>query len=282
MPRPISSILIITKAGQARACDLGLEISGWLEERGVSCTSVKDERLKRDALWSGAEYDMVLVLGGDGTILRVAGEIAGRRLPILGLNLGRVGFLTETSPEDWQPFLEDLLEKGIDAVERLVLEFKVVRKGEEVYAGRVLNDLVINRGALARLIRLGLGLNGEPPSSVRADGLVISTPTGSTAYSVSSGGPVVHPGLHVFGVTPICPLQHSFRPMVFPGDATLTVHVEESSEVYLTLDGQNCFRVLEGDRVLVTGARRGVFFVEPRKPSYFRKLKAKGFMGERP
>ncbi len=282
MAQSIHSILIITKAGQAQACDLGQEISGWLALRGVSCTAVVDESLEWDALLDGTGYDMVLVLGGDGTILRVAGKIAGRGLPILGLNLGRVGFLTETSPEDWRPFLEDLLEKGIEAAERLALKFEVVRGEETVHKGRVVNDLVVNRGALARLIRLGLGLNNDPPAGVRADGLVIATPIGSTAYSVSSGGPVIHPALHVFSVTPICPLQRGFRPMVLPGDARLTIHVQESSEVYLTLDGQSCFRVFEGDRVHVTGAKRGVFFVKPGKPSYFQKLKSKGFVGERP
>lgn len=275
MPNMIRQVLIATKHGLQSAADLSGEIAAWLEERGVK--AIRYENREREERLPGlADTDLVLVLGGDGTLISVARRIMDKRLPLLGLNMGQVGFLSEVEARDWKEGLANLFEDGLKSTERLALGFDVIRDGQAVYSDVAVNDLVVNRGSLARLIKLDLFLGGERLGALRSDGVIIATPNGSTAYSISAGGPVLHKELMVFSVTPICPFLNNFRPIVFPGDTELEIEVvEDRAEVFLTQDGQIGYRLRHGDRLKITRRQPGPMFVESPEVGYIRRLRAK-------
>lgn len=276
MTKSPENILIVTKAGHPDAPAQAAAIVTWLALRGVHADIAEHLLSPSQGALPVDGRDLVLVLGGDGTMISVAREVAGRA-PMLGLNMGRLGFLAELSVDDWESSLRELLDNGMSFSERMGLAWDVVRDGDIVASGFVVNDLVINRGALARLVRLSMTLDGELLGSIRADGLVIATPTGSTAYSISSGGPIVHPGLSVYTVTPICPFLSNFKPLVLPGDTGLCVTVEESgTDAYLTLDGQDSQALEAGDEVRVFRASPGTKLVDVKDSNYVSRLRAKG------
>jgi len=226
--------------------------------------------------------DLYVVIGGDGTLLMVARSIAAQPRPILGVNLGGLGFLTETGPDEMEEMLEEILTGRWDLDRRSGLEVTVVRAGRTIMRQMTLNDAVINKSALARIIEIGLSIDREQVTSYKSDGLIISTPTGSTAYSLSAGGPIVHPNLKAFLITPICPHTLSMRPLVVPDDslAELTLRTGDS-EVYLTLDGQVGHPLKTKDRVRVRRSRQPILMIRSRRTSYFEVLRHKLHWGER-
>lgn len=275
MSKMIRQIFIATKQGLQSAADLSLEMAGWLEERGMKAIGYENsQREERIALPPGT--DLVLVLGGDGTLIAVARRTLDQGVPLLGVNMGRVGFLAEAEFGNWKECLEGLIQKGVQSAERLALKFAVVRDGRTVHEAVAVNDLVINRGSLARLIKLGLFLGGERLGSLRSDGVIVATPNGSTAYSISAGGPVLHPELMVYSVTPICPFLNNFRPIVLPGDSSVEIEIaEDKAEVFLTQDGQLGYRLQARDRLAITRHCPGPLFVKAPEDGYLRKLHAK-------
>jgi len=276
MTYKLNNVLIVTKAGHSDARDLAQSIAALLKGSGVRVDIAEHQVCSGNACMSVESRDLLLVLGGDGTMISVAREVAGR-VPLLGVNLGRLGFLTELSADDWQEPLARLVEQGVIWQERMSLDWEVMRGGQLLSSGVVINDIVVNRGALARLVHLSMTLGGEALGSLRADGLVVATPTGSTAYSMSSGGPIVHPDLAVFTVTPICPFLSNFKPMVLPGPSELCVCVESSgTEVFLTLDGQDFVTLQAHDIIRVTRSEAGMLLVDAGTSSYVTRLKAKG------
>ncbi len=287
--RPVKSCLLITKADYPLANALGNEILACVQQRGIDARMVENpegrpdfEKAYSSAMDDlGGGPDLILVLGGDGTMLSVARRLHKTDTPLLGVNLGKVGFLTELSPDDWRPRLEGLLESGVAPCDRMALEFLVLRDGNPapVASGRVINDLVVARGSLARLIPLDVVVDGESIGVFRADGIIVSTPTGATGYAVSASGPLLHPSLRAFGLTAVSPFLHGFTPMVLPEGAELSVTVLQGScEAYLTLDGQEGFALSPGDRVEIRAAKRGFCIVRLDDSSYFDKLRDKGFI----
>ena len=256
MSKRLQSIAVITKAYHAEAALLGRDICDWLRERNVSCRVLEHDPAG-DSLRGVESVDLAMVLGGDGTLLSVARALAGGP-PLLGVNMGRLGYLAEVTPDNWRLFLTEAMEHGLSVSERLALAWGVHRGGTVAAEGRAVNDVVVNRGSLARLISLALTVDGRRLGGVRADGLVTATPTGSTAYSVSAGGPVVHPEMDAFSVTAICPFFQDFRPLVLPGSAVLDIAVSErSADVHLTLDGQTGVALHSGDVVRIHRAEQG-------------------------
>ncbi|MCM0755200.1 NAD(+)/NADH kinase [Desulfovibrio aminophilus] len=281
MSEPVDSILIVTKAGDAAARELGLEIAASLRERNarVGVSEHSPDALVRSGLAEFGEYGLVLVLGGDGTLISVARRMHGHPAPLLALNLGRVGFLAETSRERWPEVLGRLLAGDFLVRRRLCLEYAVLRGGATVEQGLAVNDIVVSRGVLARLIRLGLALDGEHVASLRADGVVVSTPTGSTAYGLSAGGPLVHPDLDVLAVTPVCPFLNSIKPMILPSGGELMIHVEEAGgDVNLSEDGQKAVPLAAGDRVVVRRSPHDLILADLGRSGYFLRLRKKGFL----
>ena len=229
-----------------------------------------------------SHVEMMIVLGGDGTLLSVARQVWNRDIPILGVNLGGLGFLTEISLEELPGILERIIRGDFKTDERDVLNAAVMRKGERIGEFTVLNDAVINKGALARIIDLEISINGEYLTTFQSDGLIISTPTGSTAYNLSAGGPIVYPSLHTLIITPICPHTLTNRPIVIPDDVEVRALLKsKQEEVFLTLDGQQGIPLEFGDRVELRKAEGRILLIKSPNRNYFELLREKLKWGER-
>jgi NAD+ kinase len=212
-------------------------------------------------------------------MLSVARQLGGYQIPLLGLNLGQVGFLTELSPQGWEQGFEEILDQEFTLSPRIMLSYQVFRNERLQEKGRVVNDVVIGRGGTARLIRLRLWYDQQEMGSFRSDGMIVSTPVGSTAYAVAAGGVVISPELEVIEICPICPFRNEFKPIILPCHKTVSFFVEHSSsDVYLTLDGQAATALLPGDMVTISEAETKLLFLQPLRNNYIQKLRSKGYM----
>lgn len=223
--------------------------------------------------------ELVITFGGDGTLLSVARH-APSHVPILGVNMGTLGFLTDIPVEEFPSVLEQVLAGEFSAERRSTLEV-ALDGGTEPRRYRVLNDAVINKGALARIIEMSVDVGGQFVSTFRADGMIVSTPTGSTAYNLSAGGPIVYPTMRAIVITPICPHSLSNRPVVLPD--TLKVEIEilpPGQEIFLTLDGQEGVPMYEGERISIHRSDRTIDLVQSPYKSYFDVLRNKLKWGE--
>ncbi len=222
------------------------------------------------------ECDMLIVLGGDGTLLEVVHEVADRMPPIFGINLGSLGFLTSVSSAAWTEAVEALEAGNFNLSERTLLSVEVTRDGQMVLAESALNDAVISRGELSRLIKIDVLIDGANFSEYNADGLIVSTPTGSTAYSLSAGGPVLTPDSGVFVITPICPHVLTMRPMIVNDGSTIEIAASRAqSAIFLTLDGQNAIPIERGDRIRVQKAARRLSLATLPGMAFFDVLRQK-------
>jgi NAD+ kinase len=278
----MATIGLSAKVPSRAALDLARQTALDLEKRGhtvcfdtetgaaigraeTSCVSKTD---------LGAGADLLITFGGDGTLLSVARQ-APSGVPIIGVNMGTLGFLTEIPVEEFPEVLEQVLAGDYLAEKRVT--FDVVAWSEGVESRyRVLNDAVINKGALARIIEISVTVGGRFVSTFRADGMIVSTPTGSTAYNLSAGGPIVYPTMSAILLTPICPHMLSNRPVVLPDNQAIELTiVAGDEEVYLTLDGQEGIPLREGDRISVSRSERMVSLVQSPKKNYFDVLRNK-------
>lgn len=285
----IQNVAIFAKVHDPRCLGVARELIHWLEERG--CTPMPDEQLTRqlgfrDVLTIGEireQAELVVVLGGDGTLISVARLFSGKEVPILGVNLGSLGFLTEITVEELYPRLEKCLEGNPRVSNRMMLEVTLHREGQDIEKFNVLNDVVINKGALARIVDLETKVNRHFLTTYKADGLIVSTPTGSTGYSLSAGGPIIHPLMSCIAITPICPHTLTNRPIVVTDESIISITVTSSfdDKVYLTLDGQVGFKLREGDSVEVRKALKTTSLVMSRSRDYFEILRTKLKWGER-
>jgi NAD+ kinase len=288
-PPKIVTVTIVAKRQAAEARLAARRCARLLARRGVAVTfdpeTARALGRRQDARVLGgrsAPPDLYVVIGGDGTLLMAARAIAERPRPILGVNLGGLGFLTETGPAEMDQVLEEILAGRYDLDRRIGLEVSVVRGGRTVMRQVTLNDAVINKSALARIIEIGLTIDRELVTTYKSDGLIVSTPTGSTAYSLSAGGPIIHPNIEAFLITPICPHTLSLRPLVVPDDSIAELSLRTGdSEVYLTLDGQVGHPLKMKDRVRVRRSRQPILMVRSRRKSYFEVLRRKLHWGER-
>ena len=270
---------VVARAGTEEALRTAAELDEWLGRRGLQ-VRLEEARLRSGSdptppVLAGAELDLVVVLGGDGTLLSVARSLE-RPVPILGVNMGSLGFLTEVNRTDLYPTLVRVLAGQFTLEERTLLSAEVHRDGGEVLAYRVLNDAVIAKTALARIVELGLAVDGNLVGDFRADGLIISTPTGSTAYNLSAGGPILFPQLPVTVITPICAHTLSLRPLVVPHTSRIEVTLQtEREEVYLSLDGQEGTQLGFGDRVLIGRSDTAVHLVKAAGRTFYESLRGK-------
>jgi len=227
------------------------------------------------------QSDILLVLGGDGTLLAAARVAAARCIPILPINMGSLGFLTSFTVEELYPALEETLAGRSSMSQRVMLKVELLRAGNVLDCQHVLNDAVINKSELARMIELELSIDAAFVCRYRADGLILSTPTGSTAYSLSAGGPIVHPGVESFIITPICPHTLSDRPVVVRDSSCIEVKLAGDAEsAYLTLDGQKGIPMESDDSVRITRSAECLKLIQPPQKSYFEILRNKLKWGE--
>ena len=218
----------------------------------------------------------IIVLGGDGTFLSVARFIENQDIPLVGVKFGEVGFLAETTEEDLYEAVETIFKGDYLIRERDRLEIRVMRKGEQIIAEDVLNDVVINKAALSRLASCEVYLDDTYLTTYRADGLIVATPTGSTAYSLAAGGPVVHPAVPSIILTPICPFTLTNRPLLIPDTTRVEIRLEGSPEdMILTLDGQEGFEMDPKDKIFIRKSRNAVKTISFEDQSYFKVLKTR-------
>ena len=223
-----------------------------------------------------ARVDLMLVLGGDGTMIATGRMLGDNQIPVIGVNYGGLGYLAEFPIEEMFPALEAILAGQYKVQQRLMLRVELWRGQELVSHNRVLNDVVINKSALARIIEIEAYLNEQFVNLFRADGLIVATPTGSTAYNLSAGGPIIFPSMNAIVITPICPFTLSNRPIVVPDDSVIEVRlITENEEVALTLDGQVGFSVQAGDRIVIRKSNTAFNLVQPPNRNYFEVLRNK-------
>lgn len=283
----MKKIGIICKPARTEPLEILKDLMPWLLQKGCDVYVDMDSASKLDFEgYSRTEIsflvDVMIVLGGDGTMLGVSRLVADKGIPILGINLGSMGFLTEICKNDIHDAIDKMLTDNCVVEERLMLTAKVRRKGEEIADYTVLNDVVINKGALARIMDLETYINGMYVTTFKADGLIISTPTGSTAYSLSAGGPILYPTLDSIVLTPICSHTLTNRPIVLPDNFTIEVILKSISEdVFLTLDGQVGFSLKVNDIIEINKSEFKTKLLIPQERDYFEVLRKKLKWGER-
>jgi NAD+ kinase len=285
---------LVAKRGLTAAAPHLVKVAAWLIERGVvpivdADTATLDglsgyASCSRDEL--PTRVDLVLVLGGDGTLLGMAGRIwaAGTAIPILGVNFGRLGFLTEITLEELFPALEAALQGRAHIHERRLLRARTIIDGVERDDVLALNDVVVTRGAISRVVELAISVNGDFVTRVKGDGVILASPTGSTAYNLAASGPIVHPDVDAIVLTPIAPHALANRPIVIPGTAAIDVTPIDDGrrlEVFATFDGQAGHLLNPGELVRVTRAEQPVRLVSSATRSYFDTLRQKLGWGER-
>lgn len=281
----IETVGVVAKRGAA-AASVARELAEWLVRRGHRVlldpqTRLESGRGDLPELAAGSACDLLVALGGDGTLLSVARRSPGGP-PILGVNLGRLGFLTEVARDGLYPALVEVLAGEYRLEPRSLFQVSLERSDGRRRSYLALNDAVLAKTALSRIIELHLSVDGRPVSRYRADGLVVSTPTGSTAYNLSAGGPILHPELAVAVLTPICPHTLTLRPLVVPDTSRIEISLETPSEsVYLTVDGQEGDEMAFGDRVVVQRHADSALLVRTGHPrSIFEGLRSKLHWGE--
>lgn len=284
----MQNIGIITKHKNQRALEIGIKLCAWLKERKlfVLCeeelaTALKLKKQSKTKISEKA--DLIVVLGGDGTLLSIARHIKRSDLPILGVNLGGLGFLTAITLDELFTVMTEVLASHFSLSPRMVLKVSLYRRNQPVSKHNVLNDVVINKGAMARIIDLKTVIDNKFVNTFKADGLIFSTPTGSTGYSLSAGGPIVYPTLNSITVAPICPHTLSNRPLIVPSGVTIetTLTSTDSDDVFLTLDGQVGFSMQPHDKVTITRADHDIKLVISPSKTYFEVLRNKLKWGER-
>jgi NAD+ kinase len=285
----VKRIGIVAKTDRAEARPMLAELLRWSAAAGLTAVLDKETgALAPEAPVTlvpkpdlPAHADVVLVLGGDGTLLSVARLVGDLGVPILGINLGGLGFLTAVTAEEMLSALEALRRGELVTEERVMLAARVTRQGERLTDYVALNDVVVTKSAMSRIITLGVSVEGQFATGYRADGLIISTPTGSTAYSLSAGGPIVFPTMDAMVLTPICSHTLTYRPIVLPGTQVLQVTLESDQDVMLTLDGQVGFALKRWDTVEIRRAAARTRLLRVPHQHFFTVLRTKLKWGER-
>jgi NAD+ kinase len=281
----VQTLAIVAKKDKPEAAALAAQ----LRERYPHLTILGDRALAHTLNWPrvedrelAARADLVVVLGGDGTLIYAARMLGGRGVPILGVNLGSLGFMTEVPVEELFTTLDGVLAGRFQVDSRMKLTCRLIRGGRTLIEDEILNDVVINKGALARIADHETSIDGIPITTYKADGVILATPTGSTAYSLSAGGPIVHPSVDCTVLSPICSHALTQRSIVVPADRVIRITLRsETADTYLTLDGQTGHGLQGGDCIEVVRSPNRVNLVRNPKVAYFSILRQKLHWGER-
>lgn len=286
--RPVKTIGILSKPNIARAAELIPPLIEWLQSRGAEVrydqqTALylsRDGGFDRDHVPDGCQ--LVVVLGGDGTLLSAARAVAGRDIPLFAVNLGNLGFLTSITADELYPELERAFRGEHRIAQRRMLHCELWRGDKLIDTYEALNDVVLTKGTLARMIDVEIRVASHFVARYRADGLIVATPTGSTAYSLSAGGPIVFPTVSALCITPICPHMLTYRPVIVPDDMEVRiVSFAESESAWITIDGQVGTPLEKGDTITCRRSEKYVYLVRPPKMMFFDVLREKLSWGER-
>jgi NAD+ kinase len=292
---PLNRVGVVARRDLQAGSGVLAEIAGWLQAHGIQAVFDTDTAVlagvpkewpiaTRDDL--PKHVDFMVVLGGDGTLLGMANRIAssGADIPILGINFGSLGFLTEITLDEVLAALASVAAGTSPIDERMMLRGRTMRSGQPFEERNALNDIVVNRGSLSRIIDMSISIGGQFVTNVRADGLIVTTPTGSTAYNLAAGGPIVHPDVDALVLTPIAPHTLSYRPIVIPSGSEIRIKPligSDTDEIYATYDGQHGTRLHPGDEVIVERTERRLKLVRSSSRTYFEVLRAKLKWGQR-
>jgi NAD+ kinase len=269
----VEKIGIVVKADD-KALKKAVELEAWLQSRGVEV--VRREIADKADTRAPSDLSCVLVLGGDGTFLSAVRWIGDQDIPILGIKFGEVGFLAETAEENLFSAAESVLDKKFTITPRMRIRVTIMRNGMDRAHETVLNDVVINRGALARLANIETYINDHYLTTYRADGLIIATPTGSTAYSVAAGGPIIHPDVPGIIMTPICPFTLTNRPLILPDSVEIKIKLTtQSPDIMLTFDGQKGVEIDERDTIYIRKGSHPAHMMNLPDLNYYDLLKEK-------
>jgi len=258
-------------------------IATFLVARGLS-VSIEAETARNtgfdawpalDAEALGAACDIAVVLGGDGTMLGIARRLARHGTPLVGINQGRLGFITDIAFGGYEPALGAILDGEYDEEQRAMLEGHIERDGARIFDGFALNDVIVSRGATAGMVELKIEIDGDFVANLRADGLIVGSPTGSTAYALSAGGPILHPGIAGWVVVPIAPHDLSNRPIVVPDSGAVAIEIVAGRDASVNFDMQSLTSLAHGDRIHVRRSAHRARFLHPRGWSYFSTLRNK-------
>jgi NAD+ kinase len=261
------NVVIFTKPKQLEVARVAAELMEWFRSRNVN-PSIDPE--------AAATADLAVVVGGDGTLLAAARGLGDHQVPILAMNYGGLGFLTEVTMEEMYPGLERVLAGDFSVEERMMIDVAFSRSGKQFAKYQGLNDVVINRGTLSRLVELEARVNGDAVSVFRCDGLIVATPTGSTAYNLSAGGPIIFPTMSAMVLTPICPHTLTNRPIVLSCDVRIDITLQSSQDdVYATVDGQVGVKMQPADSLTVVRSNATVKLIAPLDKNYFDVLRGK-------
>ena len=262
----VRSVVIVTKPKQQEVASVAAELVNWFESKKIEAS------LEREA---ASKADLAVVVGGDGTLLAAARLLGDRQIPILAINHGGLGFLTEVTLNEMYPAIERVLAGHFITEYRMMMDIEVSRAKDRLAGYRALNDVVINRGALSRMIELEARVDGHYVSRFRADGLIVATPTGSTAYSLAAGGPIIFPSMSAMIVTPICSHTLTNRPIVLPPGVKIEIILCSAQEdVQATVDGQVGITLETNDQITVEKSEVAVTLVAPAD-NYFDVLRGK-------
>ncbi len=279
----INTIGIIAKDKSEAVCSTIKRLTDFIAEK--KCSLIYDNSTQdlldgincvdRDTM--AKQCDLAIVVGGDGTFLSAVRSLADHNIPVLGINLGRLGFLVDISPDDMLQHLEQILQGNYVDESRFLLRAKVERNGNIISSADAFNDVVVHIRDVARMIEFDTYINGQFVNYQRADGLVISTPTGSTAYALSSGGPLLHATLEAMVIVPICPHTLTNRPLVINADSKVEIVIGESkqSTAQVTFDGQTAFDVKPGDKIIIKKKSENIVLIHPTSYNYYEILRAK-------
>jgi len=283
MQKAFKAVTLIAKYMDPLMREYVQTLAGFLNERGVSVTveTVTAEKLgiadipRVDMDDVGKVSDLAIVLGGDGTMLTAARALLDYGTPLAGINRGGLGFLTDICANDMLAGMESILAGEYTLEQRIMLGATVVRNGKALSEGRAFNDVVVSKGTLAQLIELELTIDGEFVQRMRSDGLIVATPTGTTAYSLSAGGPILHPGVYALALVPICPHTLSNRPLAINSASTVEITVINAMDARVHFDGQLYADLSKGDKVVVRRMDKYVTLLHPLGHSHYEMLREK-------
>ena len=283
MKTPFKTAALIGKYKSPEIAKPLLELAQFLKERGVD---VLVDRLTASHIGEspypvltleeiGPRADLAIVLGGDGTMLNIARTLAPYEVALIGVNQGRLGFLTDISLDTMFETIGDVLRGAFVTEERMLLDAEVYSGGERIFQVLAFNDVVVSKGVQGSMIELDIHVNDEPIYTQRSDGIIVATPTGSTAYALSSGGPIVHPALRVMALVPVCPHTLSNRPIVISSDSKVEIVIKDAADPRAHFDSHSHVELKEGDRVIVRRYAHTISLLHPQGHSYYAMLRQK-------
>ncbi|HCN88279.1 MAG TPA: NAD kinase [Oxalobacteraceae bacterium] len=286
-PKTVAIVGKYLAAGSAQSLS---EIAGFLDQRGHNVIFETETALnialegfvEMTPAQIGQHADVAIVLGGDGTMLGIARQLAPYKVPLIGINQGRLGFMTDISLDRMIPLLDDMLSGKAESEQRSLLEGSVVRDHHIIFHGLAFNDVVVSRGTGSGMVELRVEVDGRFMYNQRSDGLIVATPTGSTAYALSAGGPLLHPSLAGIGLVPIAPHALSNRPIVVPDSSEIVIEVISGRDISVNFDMQSLASLLHHDRIVVKRSVHAITFLHPQGWSYYDTLREKLHWNEYP